>query len=259
MNRRTLLAAALAAATLALPAAAQGATLERHLPGTLLLSDRAGESNLISVEDRPGSVVIVDNAGPLELERASGCLRLDTHSARCFLAKRVWLDLGDFNDYATIASKREVAISGGHGNDRYNALGTDAPSRVEFSGGFGVDVASYYYATEGVRVGVDGMPFDGRPGDDDRIGRTVESVFGSQHADVLTGAERDQRLLGFDGDDTLSGGPGADVLYGGEGQDTVDARDGELDEIDCGGQLWDRVSADATEASILGCAEVLVG
>ena len=34
---------------------------------------------------------------------------LDTHSARCFLAKRVWLDLGDFNDYATIASKREVA------------------------------------------------------------------------------------------------------------------------------------------------------
>jgi Ca2+-binding RTX toxin-like protein len=257
--RRLILLAALGAATLALPAGAQGATLERHLPDTLLLSDRAGESNLISVEDRPGSVVITDNALPLQLERGSGCLRLDERSARCFRANRVWLDLGDFNDFATIASKREVSISGGHGDDRYTAIGTDRPSRVDFSGGFGADVANYFFATEGVTVGVDGMPFDGRPGDNDRIDRTVESVFGSQHADVLTGSQREQRLFGFDGDDTLAGGPASDELFGGPGQDAVDARDGELDSVDCGGELFDRVTADPVEASIVRCAEVQVG
>jgi Ca2+-binding RTX toxin-like protein len=260
MPKRILLAA-LAAATLALPAAAQGATLERYhdVPGTLLVTGAPAETNLISVNDRPGSVVITDDAGPLKMKGALGCLRLDTNSARCFLAKQVWLDLNDGNDVAAIASKREVSVSGGAGNDRYQAVGTDAPSRVDFSGDFGVDVANYGPATEGVRVGVDGMPFDGRPGDNDRIDRTVETVFGSPYADVLAGSQRDQRLFGFEGDDTISGGPGSDVLSGGPGQDVVDARDGELDEIDCGGQLLDRVTADAAETSILGCAEVLVG
>lgn len=252
MNRRILLIAILS--VIALPATAQGATLERYLPGTLQLTGAPAETNLISVEDRPGSVVIVDNAQPLKLKRALGCLRIDTHSARCLLTKAVWLDLNDGNDVATIASRREIAVSGGAGNDRYNAIGTDAPSRVDFSGGFGVDVANYFYATEGVRVGVDGMPFDGRPGDNDRIGRTVETVYGSPHADVLTGAERDQQLLGFDGDDRIAGGEGQDVLDGGRGSDRIDARDGELDSIDCGGDLAEQLLADPVEASILGCA-----
>ena len=173
----------------------------------MLLTGATAETNLVSVEDRPLSVVITDNAGPLKLKRASGCLRVDSNSARCFLTKQVWLDLGDRNDVAAIATRREVLIVGGAGDDRYIANGTDAPSRVEFDGGFGVDVANYFFATEGVRVGVDGMPFDGRPGDNDRIDRTVETVFGSQHADVLTGTQREQRLLGFDGDDEISGGP----------------------------------------------------
>jgi hypothetical protein len=65
-------------------------------------------------------------------------------------------------------------------------------------------VANYGFATEGVNVGVDGAPFDGRPGDNDRIDRTVETVFGSPHADVLTGTQREQRLFGFDGDAAAS-------------------------------------------------------
>jgi hypothetical protein len=253
--RRHLLLAALAAATIALPSTAQGATLEHYagIPGTMLLTGAPAETNLITVEDRPGSVVIRDDAGPLKLKRALGCLRLDSHSARCFLAKQVWLDLNDANDVATIASRRAVWVNGGAGDDRYNAIGTRAPSRVEFTGGFGVDVASYFYATEGVRVGVDGFPFDGRPGDDDEITRTVETVFGSQHADVLIGAERDQRLFGFDGDDEIAGGEGSDVLTGGSGNDRIDARDGELDTVDCGGGLAEQLLADPVEASILGC------
>jgi Ca2+-binding RTX toxin-like protein len=254
MNR-LLLIAALVAATIALPSVAQGATLERYsgIPGTMQLTAGPSETNLITVEDRALSVLIRDDAGPLKLKRGTGCLRLDTNSARCFLTKQVWLDLGDSNDVAAVASRRPVSISGGAGNDRYIATGTDAPSRVEFDGGFGVDVANYFFATEGVRVGVDGKPFDGRPGDNDRIDRTVETVFGSQFDDVLTGTQREQRLLGFDGDDQIAGGPAEDVLDGGDGQDRIDARDGELDTIDCGGELFDQLTADPVEASILGC------
>ena len=186
-------------------------------------------------------------------------MRLDSNSARCRLTKRVALDLGDANDVAAIATSREVWLNGGAGDDRYIALGTDAPSRVDFSGGFGVDVANYGFATEAVRVGVDDMPFDGRPGDNDRINRTVETVLGSPFEDVLIGTQRAQRLVGSDGDDVITGGPAQDVLEGGPGQDSIDARDGELDEIDCGGEMLDRVTADASETSILGCAEVLVG
>jgi Ca2+-binding RTX toxin-like protein len=255
MNRLPLLIAALVAATIALPSVAQGATLERYhgVPGTMLLSEETAETNLINVEDRPGSVVITDNAGPLKLKRALGCLRLDSRSARCFFAKQVWLDLGAGNDVAAIATRRAVSINGGAGDDRYVAIGTSRPSRVDFSGGFGVDVANYFFATEGVRVGVDGMPFDGRPGDNDRIDRTVETVFGSQHADVLTGTQRDQSLLGFDGNDEISGGPGQDTLSGGVGDDRIDARDGELDTIDCGTGLVEELLADPVEASIVGC------
>ncbi len=253
--RRLLPLAALVAASVAAPSAAEGATLERYdgIPGTMLITGAPAETNLISVDDRPGSVVITDDAGPLKLKSALGCVRLDSNSARCFVAKQVWLDLNDGNDVATIASRRAVWVNGGAGDDRYNAIATEARSRVEFTGGFGVDVASYFYATEGVRVGVDGMPFDGRPGDNDRIERTVETVFGSQHADVLVGAERDQRLFGFEGDDEIAGGEGSDVLAGGPGNDRIDARDGELDTIDCGGNLLDTLTADPVETSILGC------
>jgi RTX calcium-binding nonapeptide repeat (4 copies) len=250
---RLLPLAAFVAATIALPSAAQGATLERGFPGTLQLTGAPAETNLISVEDRPLSVVITDNAGPLKLKRATGCVRLDSNSARCFLAGQVWLDLGDGNDVAAVATRRAVSISGGAGDDRYIATGTEAPSRVEFDGGFGTDVANYFFASEGVRVGVDGMPFDGRPGDSDRIDRTVETVFGSQFDDVLVGASREQQLFGFDGDDEIAGGKGSDVLDGGSGDDRIDARDGELDTIDCGIGVLDVLTADAVESSILGC------
>jgi Ca2+-binding RTX toxin-like protein len=253
--RRLLPIAALLAAIIALPSAAQGATLEHYsgIPGTMLLTGGSAETNLISVEDRPLSVVIRDDAGPLKLKRATGCVRLDSNAARCFLTRQVWLDLGDSNDVAAIATRRPVSISGGAGDDRYLATGTEAPSRVEFDGGFGVDVANYFYASEGVRVGVDGMPFDGRPGDNDRIDRTVETVLGSQFDDVLVGTSREQQLFGFEGDDEIAGGKGRDVLDGGRGNDRIDSRDGELDTVDCGGGLLEQLTADPVEASIVGC------
>jgi Ca2+-binding RTX toxin-like protein len=257
MHRRFLLAALVAAAVVVVPSAAQAATLEpfdgiRH---TMLLTGASDETNLVSVTDAKGGVVVIEDINmPLELRDARSCLALDERKVSCMNVKRVVLDLNDGPDVASIATSREVWLSGGHGNDRYNAIGTGKPSQVDFDGGFGIDTANYFYATEGVNVGVDGFPFDGRPGDNDRIDREVEVVVGSQHADVLTGTQRSQTLRGNDGDDVISGGPASDVLRGESGNDHIDARDGELDTIDCGGGLFaDTVLADPIETSIVGC------
>jgi hypothetical protein len=143
-------------------------------------------------------------------------------------------------------------------NDRYVAHATDAPSRVDFDGGIGTDVANYLFASAGVRVSVDLSAGDGRPGDDDRIRRNVETVLGSAFADVLAGGPHAEHLAGFDGDDQITGGAGEDVLSGARGNDRIDARDGEPDAVDCGGWAldWAAVDIDA-EASITGCAEVV--
>lgn len=260
MHRRLLVAAVAAAAAVAVPSAAQAATLQPFdgIKHTMLLTGAPGETNLVSVDDSKSVVVISDLNMPLELRDARNCVSLDSRTVSCMSVKRVALDLNDGPDVASIATSREVWLDGGAGNDRYNALGTDKPSQVEFDGGFGTDTANYFFATEGVRVGVDGMPFDGRPGDNDRIDRTVETVLGSPYADVLTGTHREQQLFGLDGDDEISGGPAQDALHGGPGNDRIDAADGELDTIDCGGWLLDRVTADPVETSIVGCAEVLV-
>ena len=257
MHRRLLLAALVAAAVVVVPSAAQAATLEpfdgiRH---TMLLTGAPDESNLVSVTDAKGGIVVIEDINmPLELRGARNCVAVDDRTVNCMNVKRVALDLNDGADVATLATSREVWLNGGHGNDRYNALGTSKPSQVDFDGGFGIDTVSYHWATEGVNVGVDGAPFDGRPGDNDRIDREVEIVIGSQHDDVLTGTERSQQLFGNDGDDVISGGPSSDVLKGQGGNDRIDARDGELDTIDCGGGLFaDTVLADPIETSIVGC------
>ena len=257
MHRRLLLAALVAAAVVVGPSAAQAATLEPFdgIRQTMLLTGAPDEVNLVSVTDKKGGVVVIEDINmPLQLSGARNCVALDERTVSCMNVKRVALDLNDGPDVATLATSREVWLSGGAGNDRYTALGTDRPSQVDFDGGFGFDTANYFYATEGVHVGVDGAPFDGRPGDNDRIDREVERVIGSEFPDVLTGTQRSQELHGSDGDDQIAGGPGQDVLDGGRGNDRIDAVDGELDTIDCGGWLLDQVMADPVEASIVGCA-----
>ena len=256
MPRRTLLMAAITAAVaIAAPAAAEAATIERD-PNMheLLFRGSPDETNLVQV-DGSHQLVISDLNAPIRLKGVPNCKRIDPRSVRCFLVRRLALDLNDGTDVATIATPRDVWISGGAGNDRYNALATEGRSRVDFSGGFGIDVANYFYATEGVHVAVDGSLGSGRPGDLDRIGRTVEHVYGSQFDDILEGASRDQDLRGGEGDDEIVGGQGEDTLVGGPGADRIDALDGESDAIDCGGQLLDSLLADpAGELSVVGCA-----
>ena len=92
------------------------------------------------------------------------------------------------------------------------------------------DAALYHLAGEGVRVDLSRteaqQDFDGTHGfagnNNDAVGDIlsgIEDMWGSTHADWLTGDDGDNRIHGNDGDDLLEGGAGDDTLYGGEGAD----------------------------------------
>jgi Ca2+-binding RTX toxin-like protein len=259
MPRILLIAAMTVATAVAVPSVAHAATLHQdgRTPHRVLLQADPGETNLVSVEGS-NSVVIRDDGTPITVAGVPTCMPLDAHSVSCAALRRVELVLDDGPDVAVIATPHKVEIEGGNGPDRYVALANDWPSRVDFDGGIGTDVANYRFATAGVHVSVDLEAGDGRPGDDDRIRRNVESVLGSEFADVLAGSHRTMQLSGLDGDDQITGGTGAEVLLGGDGNDRIDARDGALDTVDCGGQLldWAAVDIDA-ETSITDCAAIV--
>ena len=106
-------------------------------------------------------------------------------------------------------------------------------------------------------MSVDLAAGDGRPGDDDRIQLDIESVIGSNFADVLTGSHHTLKLFGLEGDDVITGGTGAELLSGCWGNDRIDARGGAADSVDCGGQALDSAVVDlGVETSIIGCADV---
>jgi hypothetical protein len=255
-----LIAAAIAvAAAVAVPSVSHGATIHQdgRTPHRILLQADPGETNLVSVEGSKSSVVFSDLTVPIAIDGAPTCMPLDPYTVSCSAVKRVELDLGDGPDHANISTSLPVELEGGAGNDHYLSTATNAPSRVDFAGGIGLDTVNYFYATAGVDVSVDVEHGDGRPGDDDRILRDVESVIGSQHADALSGSDRTVKLDGQDGDDRITGGSAAETLVGGAGNDQIDARDGVADSVDCGGQLLDRAVVDlGLDLSIARCATV---
>jgi Ca2+-binding RTX toxin-like protein len=259
MPRLLVTAAVALAAAVALPSLAQGATL--HQDGhhkRILLQDVAGDTNLVSVEGSK-SVVIRDINVPIKVANLPSCMPFeDGYAVRCANVRNVELDLGDGQDVVNVDSRLPVEIEGDAGRDTYIATTTGGPSQVDFQGGTGIDTANYFYATAGVNVSVnDNLENDGRAGDADRIAKDVETVFGSQFDDSIAGNDRTVRLDGNDGDDDIVGGTAAELLSGGPGNDRIDARDGALDSVDCGGWLLDRALVDPVEASITGCAEVV--
>lgn len=56
---------------------------------------------------------------------------------------------------------------------------------------------------------------------------SIEGFYGTDFADIMTGAGGDDYFLGADGDDTLCGGGGSDVLIGGGGADTLNGGAGD--------------------------------
>jgi hypothetical protein len=257
MSRLLICAAVAVVAAVAVPSVSHGATIHQdgRTPHRILLQADPGETNLISVEGSK-SVLISDLTVPISVDGVPTCMPLDAYTVSCAAVKRLELDLGDGPDVANISTAVPVELEGGAGRDRYVSTATSAPSRVDFSGGIGLDTANYFYSTAGVDVAVDVEEGDGRPGDDDRILDDVESVIGSQHADVLSGSDRTVRLDGQDGDDRITGGTAPEVLVGGPGNDQIDARDGVADTVDCGGWLLDRATVDLGLDLSVGCASV---
>jgi len=113
-------------------------------------------------------------------------------------------------------------LFGGAGDDTLEGgLGTD-----QLSGGEGRDAASYATALAGVTVslGITGPQNTVSAGNDTLSG--MESLYGSEFNDTLTGDAADNSLYGGAGDDILSGGDGADRLFGGRGNDTLSGEGG---------------------------------
>jgi Ca2+-binding RTX toxin-like protein len=107
-------------------------------------------------------------------------------------------------------------ITGGAGDDVIiGSAGND-----QLSGGLGND------RLEG-RGGRDILRGDGRD-------LPPASGRGRKGADSLFGGPGPDQLFGDFGPDILNGGPGADRFVGGRGSDRIIARDGAVDQIDCG-------------------------
>ena len=121
-------------------------------------------------------------------------------------------------------------LTGTPGNDTLNGLaGNDmlkgGGGADVLDGGPGLDVLSYRGSPRAVTVDLSGTgqtaSGEGSHADGDTI-RNFERVYGSEHADSLTGDSGPNELVGWGGDDTLSGGLGNDTLQGGAGADELD-------------------------------------
>lgn len=164
---------------------------------------------------------------------------------------------GPGNDTLTARSNTQVRLAGGPGNDRVvGGSGNDYVQGNEGAdvvrGGEGRDVDEEYAAATGpLRITLDDVADDGRPGERDDIGSDVEDVVGGSGDDLLIGSAAanylwagagghdrvegrggDDQLAATDDDDEVIGGPGRDWISVSRGT-AVDARDGEADRIIC--------------------------
>ena len=74
---------------------------------------------------------------------------------------------------------------------------------------------------------------------------------GGDGDDNLSGTKNPDQLFGDGGADTITGGAGPDTLRGGPGNDTINAKDGVVDDIDCGDGM-DTADVDAND-TVVNC------
>jgi Ca2+-binding RTX toxin-like protein len=87
----------------------------------------------------------------------------------------------------------------------------------------------------------------GRAGDD--------QLDGGRGRDRLWGTDGDDLIRGGIGRDRLKGGPDRDRILGGPANDRIYARDGERDDVNCGGGTGDVVFVDRLD-KVAGCEHV---
>ena len=172
-----------------------------------------------------------------------------------------WGDCGPGSDRRPVTvTVNGVADDGrpGEGDDvrDLDVLQLFVPATVV--GGDGDETIEVYAPGDGA-----GSTIDGRGG--------ADSLRTGSSADTLNGGAGADRVEGGFGHDTLTGGPGRDELFGDStsaqcggfgqsctipfGNDTIDARDGEVDQIDCGVGT-DRAIVDAVDVVAANCETV---
>ena len=129
-----------------------------------------------------------------------------------------------------IGNALDNVITGGQGNDQlYSYTGDDVlvgnGGGDLLDGGEGFDAVSYINSNDGVAVSLASNTSSGGHATGDVL-RGIESLLGSQYADVLTGNSDNNRLGGYAGNDILDGKDGNDILVGGAGADILNGGDG---------------------------------
>jgi Ca2+-binding RTX toxin-like protein len=160
-------------------------------------------------------------------------------------------------------------IAGRDGADTIDE-GSVPNGRDTFSGGDGANDRIFYsLRTSGVDVSLDGTRNDGAAGEQDNVSGSFEHIGGTNSRDVLTGNGQANTIDGFGGpdtinglggNDTLSAGAGNNGITAGTGNDVVFARNGQIDDVDCGDNTdTDTLDRDPSENRIDGCERVTVG
>jgi Ca2+-binding RTX toxin-like protein len=126
---------------------------------------------------------------------------------------------GDFDNMIDGLAGNDFEFGLG-GNDTFHSL--DAPDGADVMfGGIGTDTVTYIDRTDPVAVRLDGLAFDGFPGEGDNVNDDIENIIGTNRGDVLTGASATNDIHGLGGNDLIDGGLGADTLDAGPGIDTA--------------------------------------
>jgi Ca2+-binding RTX toxin-like protein len=191
-----------------------------------------------------GNDTIYGNDDPNSISGGAGTDGMVGHQGNDYLTG------GPGNDFLDGDAGNDYMV-GGEDNDVLEAAGGDD----QLYGASGRDRVSYDGATAGVTAHI-GTSGNGIPGENDTIGKDVEDLEGSSHADDLYGNGWGNTLVGDGQADLLVGYGGADNLQGGPGPDTLKtAGDGVKDASSCGNGV-DVASADQID-SVLGDCETI--
>lgn len=132
------------------------------------------------------------------------------------------------NEIWPLSGADEVRGLGGSDyiEDRDGMCASAGYSADILDGGAGSDTVNYRHRPAGVTIDLDNaVGDDGAPGEGDTT-IDVESIYGTNHNDILVGNDSDNIFHGLSGNDAMYGLGGKDAFYGDEGDDFVDGGNG---------------------------------
>lgn len=231
MNRRSLIGLIIVVGLFPLAAIAGDVRVNGD---TLVFDAGIGEVNTVTINPRGNvfdpstgqfisGLTITDSTTPMSVQ--SPC-RAFAGTALCqnVTINRALIKLGNKND----SVKQDFAFDQG---------GLPLPMTVE--GGLGDDTINGSTVADNLDGGDGNDIINGGDGND--------TIRGNAGNDVIDGGQGADDIDGGFGDDRITGGKGKDILKGDVGADTIDARDGEVDTVNCGlGR--DTVLRDANDA-----------